>query len=289
MSVSACSAPDVPGKPLVYRKTGKTGLVMEVFFPSGWRMTDKRPAILFFHGGGFETGTRGQLAYQARYFASRGLVTATADYRTQEAYGTLPHKSIADGREAIRFLKRHAATLGVDARRIIVGGGSAGGTIATNAAFSPDYDEPGDDIKVSCRPAALLLFNPVLVLQPKHLAALKEVPALKDPVRLAQMQDILEPIPYVRKGAPPTILFYGTDDPALKGGQQFLNKSVALGNKADCWTAAGQSHGFFNDAPWRDATLILADRFLVTHGFLQGKSTIKPVKVTMVKVKQGKT
>jgi hypothetical protein len=50
--------------------------------------------------------------------------------------------------------------------------------------------------------------------------------------------------------------------------------------RAEKYLAEGQPHGFFNRSPWRERTLIAADRFLASLGFLEGEPTIKVPPVT---------
>jgi acetyl esterase len=279
---SVQSAP--PNRQLTYRQAGDDSLKIEVFYPAGWSASDQRSAILFFHGGGFATGTRTQFNDQAAYFASRGMVACTADYRTLERNGTYPHKSIADGREAVRFLKRNATWLGLDANCIVAAGGSAGAIMAANTAFCLGFDEPDDNLEPSCVPAALVLFNPLFELQPKHVAKLAQIPAAKDPSKRTELIDHLDVMRHADQKGPPAILFYGLDDPAWEAGRKFLSKTKAAGNRADCWTAEACAHGFFNEAPWKGATLIETDKFLAGLGFLKGQPTLQSKAVILQKI-----
>src|SRR5436189_5010133 len=65
----------------LYRKTPQGELFMHLYYPSDWKAGDKRPAIIFYFGGGWKNGAYTQFVPQAEYFASRGLVAACADYR----------------------------------------------------------------------------------------------------------------------------------------------------------------------------------------------------------------
>jgi acetyl esterase/lipase len=46
----------VPQKTLTYKKVGKVELTLDVFNPEPHASTDKRPAIIFFFGGGWAGG-----------------------------------------------------------------------------------------------------------------------------------------------------------------------------------------------------------------------------------------
>ena len=67
----------------------------------------------------------------------------------------------ADAKSALRYVRAHATELGIDPQRIAAAGGSAGGHLAAFTALVDGLDDPQDDLAVSCKPNALVLFNPV--------------------------------------------------------------------------------------------------------------------------------
>src|SRR5579864_5265184 len=82
----------------------------------------------------------------------------------------------------------------------------------------------------------------------------------------------------VTKGGPPAILFYGTEDPLQEGGRDFARQLIAVGTRAEFYTAAGQQHAFFNrfpDSPWHALVLRQVDLFLVSLGYLKGNPTVE--------------
>ena len=71
-------------------KTIGTGadLKLYVFNPLQHTVTDERPAIVFFFGGGWTGGTPSQFTMQAEHLASRGMVAVCAEYRTKKSHNT---------------------------------------------------------------------------------------------------------------------------------------------------------------------------------------------------------
>jgi acetyl esterase len=251
-------------KTFTYTKTKQADLEMVVHFPPGWKVTDKRPGIVFFFGGGWENGTIQAFEPQAQYFASRGLVTARANYRVKSRHGVTPKECVDDARSALRWFRQNATLLGVDPNKIVASGGSAGGHIAACTTLMPAAELK--DEKVSCKANVLLLFNPVLRFGPQMLKRVDNDEAVGQAI---------SPVLYLTKDSPPTLLFFGTDDFLIKQGEEFIQRSKEIGHRAEMFTAEKQPHGFFNRSPWREKTLQRADGFLASLGYLKGEPTIK--------------
>jgi acetyl esterase/lipase len=164
-------------------------------------------------------------------------------------------------------MRANAARLGVDPAKIVAAGGSAGGHIAACAGIVPGGDAPGEDAAVSSRPDALLLFNPVMDAGPLAQRLGGEEAARR-----------ITPNAHIAKGLPPALLLYGTADRLIEGAKEFLARSKEAGNRAELYEAEGQGHGFFNKSPWRERTLVRADEFLASLGYVQGKATIEAPK-----------
>ena len=74
----------------------------------------------------------------------------------------LPDKAVEDAKSAMRWVRANAARLGIDPNRIVSCGGSSGGHLAASVAALEDFDSPGDDLRISARPNAMLLHYPLL-------------------------------------------------------------------------------------------------------------------------------
>jgi acetyl esterase/lipase len=251
-------------KEFVYKSTPQGELKLFIHFPADWKPAERRPAIVFFFGGGWTSGTPAQFTPQAEYFAGRGLVTARAEYRIFGKHKTTPDKCVADARSAVRFLRARAAELGVDPERIVAAGGSAGGHIAACSGLVDGFDADADKA-VSSRPNLLVLFNPVLEME----GVRKVLDGAGNDVTAA-----ISPVKFLKKESPPAIIFFGTNDRLLAGAESYMKKGRELGRADELFTAEAQPHGFFNRSPWREITLRQADAFLTAHGYLKGEPTI---------------
>jgi len=254
-----------------YKSTPQGDLKILVHLPSDWKASDRRPAIVFFFGGGWTGGSVRQFEDQASYLAGRGMVAARADYRVKSRHGVTPVACVEDAKSAVRWLRAHADDLGIDPKRIAAGGGSAGGHIAACTALVPGHEAEGEDTAISSRPSALVLFNPVLDMRQLDKYA-KDLDA--------ETRAAISPIRYVTKETPPAILFYGTKDRFLADGRAMRAEAKQHGNRVELYTAEGQPHGFFNRPPWKPLTVTEADRFLASLGYVVGKPTITPPEET---------
>jgi len=255
----------------IYKTASGDDLYLYIFSPEGHEPEEEqRPAAVFFFGGGWNSGTPGQFEQHARYLAGRGMVGVVADYRVQSRQKTSPKECVADGKSAVRYLRKHAKRLGIDPEKIAAGGGSAGGHVAAATATLKKLDDPGDELSISCRPDALLLFNPVYDNGPDGGWAHKRVePYWRD----------ISPAHNIDAETPPAIVFLGESDSLIpvSTAERFQKKMRAAGVKSELHTYAGQPHGFFNEGKGgKDIfldTLRKMDAFLVSIGFLEGAAT----------------
>ncbi len=260
---------DAPaGKLYTYKESAGKPRNLEVFFPPNHDASKSRvPGMILFHGGAWAGGSLSQFRLACGYFASRGLVCATAEYQmlnAQEAKAlpageTRKRVCVTDAKSAIRWMKQHAQELGVDPSRIITGGGSAGGHISALATLNREgLNDPKDPTDIDTKVVAYLWFNPAFALD-DH----------KD-----EQIDILR---YTRADLAPAIVFFGDKDTWKEGWDIALEKWRAAGNKSiEVMIAPNQAHSFFNKDPWQTLTFIEADRFLVKHGLLSGEPTKTP-------------
>lgn len=251
-----------------YKTVGETKLNLYIFRPT---TAKSAPAIVFFFGGGWKSGTPQQFEVQCRELAKRGMVAITADYRVESRHGAKPTQCLADARSAVRWVRAHAEQLGVDPQRIAAGGGSAGGHLAACTPFISEFDEPGEDKTVSAVPNALVLFNPALVLAPIEGFDAEGFGTRVPEERIGTKPINLSPAHHITKNAPPTIIFHGREDTTVPfaSAEAFTAKMKSLGNRCELHGFDGQKHGFFNGDEFKQKTLAEADQFLVSLGWLK--------------------
>jgi acetyl esterase/lipase len=237
-------------------------MTMVVDYPPDYNPEQTYPAIVFFFGGGWNGGSTGQFEPHARYFAQRGMVCFRADYRVRSRHQTSPFESLKDAKSAIRFVREHAREFGVDPQKIVASGGSAGGHLAAATALSSAYNEGNDLLSYSCVPSALILFNPVMDNGPGGYGYERIGEAYKD----------FSPLHNIREGAPPTILFLGTEDRLIPVETAAYYQMVMekVGSRCDLHLYEGQGHGFFNYRQFEiyKNTIVKSNEFLISLDIL---------------------
>ena len=264
--VKVMEKPTVSYQPKIipYKKTAKGDLTLHVFNPPG-AAAASRPAIVFFFGGGWKQGTPLQFYPECVWFASKGMVSISADYRTSFTHGTSPFESVADGKSAIRWVRQHAEELGVDPARIVAAGASAGGHVAAAAGTLSGLDETSEDKSVSSRPDVLALWYPVIDNGPQGYG---------DDAMKARYQEI-SPLHNVSAKTPPTILFLGTKDPLVPvaTARDFESRMKQAGVRCEVKLIEGGGHPLYfyqkGPSPIRDRVLNDADDFFRATGILR--------------------
>lgn len=256
-------------KRVIYKQIGTLSLSMQVYPPTLADTTQRAPVMVFFFGGGWEAGTIKQFEPHARYFSQRGIVCFLADYRVSSRHHTTPFASLEDAKSAIRYIKKHSQEFHVDTTRIIASGGSAGGQLAAATALTKGFNDPTYHLAYSARPDALVLFNPVSDNGPGGYGYERVQERYRD----------FSPLHNIHEGAPPTIIFLGTQDQLIpvETAERYKRKMEEVGSRCEVVLYKGQGHGFFNyrNQRYYQKTVSEADRFLMSLGFLDAQPEIE--------------
>lgn len=241
------------------------GLKMTLFVP---RTKEKKPAVLYFPGGGFTSADHEKFLEMRYALARAGYVVAACEYRA------VPNKFPAlleDAKAAVRWMRAHASEFGVDANRIGLLGDSAGGYVvqmagATNGEKNWDV---GDFKEVSSDVQAVVSIYGISDLttigegignENVHASAavtealLLNGPAFKDFAGASvnadpQKAKAASPIGHVDGTEPPFLLMHGSGDKVVSPLQS-KKMFEALQNKkveAEYVLVRGAEHG---DLPW---------------------------------------
>ncbi|MGW0589513.1 prolyl oligopeptidase family serine peptidase [Streptosporangium sp. NPDC002607] len=138
-------------KDIVYAKSDGNGqpveLKMDVLTPA---TEGERPLVVYLSGGGFVMSTKEAALDQRTYIAQQGYTVASIQYRTVTTGGTYT-EGVSDVKSAIRYLRAHADTYGIDPTKVAVWGESAGGYLAAMAGATNGVKtfERGDNLDQS--------------------------------------------------------------------------------------------------------------------------------------------
>jgi acetyl esterase/lipase len=238
-----------------------------VYRPANWHQREKHPAIVMFSGRGWNTGQADCDGAQALHFATKGMVSICATYRAAVPGKSTPLDSMADVRDAIRWVRANGLALGVDPNRIAVQGSSSAGHLAASAAI---FETKGS---ISPKPNALILYSPALDLESNQ--PLQQLLGTK-----GTAADI-SPASHVTPGLPPTIILQGDVDTVapITGARKFCALMQRAGNRCELNIYMYMGHLFTpkgkpdNQVPQTDprvaaAALAKVDAFLASLGYI---------------------
>lgn len=254
---------------IIYKQVDSTELFLEIYRSVDGNSEKISPAMVFFFGGGWNGGSTKQFEPHAKYFSKRGITCFLVDYRVKQRQGSTPFESVKDAKSAIRFIRGHADKFQIDPNKIIASGGSAGGHLASATALIEKYNEPSDDLNTSCIPNALVLFNPVFDNGPGGYGFERIGSEYKD----------FSPLHNIREGAPPTIVYLGTNDNLIpvETAQYYKTVMEKVGSICKLNLYEGQGHGFFNlkNFEYYEKTVSETDNFLQSLGYLKTTPVVK--------------
>ncbi|QWX84978.1 alpha/beta hydrolase [Cellulophaga sp. HaHaR_3_176] len=253
---------------LVYKIVDADTLKLTFFYPEKVELNKKIPTIVFYFGGGWSGGSTTQFEDQAKYFATRGMVSVLVDYRVKSRHKATPFDAVRDAKSAIRYLRNNAKKLHIDPNKIVASGGSAGGHLAAATAIIKGLEEPNEDVSINSKANALVLYNPVIDNSKTGYGY--------DKVGDRYLE--ISPLHNIEKGAPTTLFLLGRKDPLIPVATAYVyqSKMEAVGSRCDVLIYEGQKHGFFNQ--WKEEgpeyfekTTYDVDLFLQSIGYLKEK------------------
>ncbi|MDO5536907.1 MAG: alpha/beta hydrolase [Desulfovibrionaceae bacterium] len=270
----------------IVRRSGARSMHMSLLVPRAKHATTgaggRRPALVFFPGGGFLSANRSVCLQLRMALAEKGFVVASAEYRVVPDIFPAPLK---DARAAVRFLRSHALNFGIDPDRIGALGESGGGWLASLLGMTGDAGPmDGEPDTPSCGVQAVATLYGLsdlarigegygeeierIHLSPAAPEALYVHGAALAPRRGASIASAPEaalaasPTGHAGPGRPPFLILHGTADTLVSPMQaerlyQVLKKD---GNEAEYVLVRNAGHA---DSTWHQQAIcrLVADWF----------------------------
>lgn len=235
-----------PDQEIVYKQVQQRELSLHIFAAKNAKGDTAAPAVVFFHGGGWQFGGAHQFYPQCEYLAGQGYTCVSAEYRLGTDNQSDIRGAIEDARSALTFLTEHAAQFHIDPQRIVVGGGSSGGHLAAALGTAPTPTPAEASSGSAQRPAALVLYNPILDLSPGTLS---------HPLAATYWEDV-SPTHRVDHLVPPTLILVGSQDAEVPVATvaAFCEKVQSADGRCEVEVYEGQGHGFFNQPLYLEKT-----------------------------------
>lgn len=241
---------------LIYGRAGNYELKLDLYQPrSAGRPT---PVILYVHGGGWATGSKGEEMFWLLPYLQAGWAGVNVEYRTSPI-APAP-AAVEDCRCALRWLRRNASHYNLDLRKIAVTGASAGGHLALMTALVPDTagfdnhcladdDQPWTGRIPEAPKVAVVInwFGPTDLAEMVRERRSYAVSWLHSPLGMDEMAKRVSPITYVRSGVPPVLTVHGDSDPLVPYSQavQLHDALKTAGVRNQLITVPGGKHGDF--------------------------------------------
>ena len=271
----------LPGaETFIFKKVGETEIRLHVVKPKDWKVSDRRPCLVSFFGGGWSSGTPAKSITYAKWAAKYGLVGVAPDYRTRKRFDAKPEDCVADGRAAVRWIQDHAKELGIDPGKIVVQGSSAGGHVAAWTAIpDPVASDLASDPAPSPVPMGLILLWPVTDTGTNGYGGPKRFE--NDEVRANN----LSVTGRMHGKMPPTLVFHGTADATVKyaNTEEFLAKMKANGNECELISFPGAPHSP-NSSKWGEAAALKAKIAQESLRFLEKLGLVEKAKADLIKL-----
>lgn len=259
----------------IYTETPDGILRMDCFFDE--QITEKKPAIIWIHGGGF---TEEHISRKCRpekrflHLVKEGYFLASIDYRLAQVR-PFPAQ-MEECKCAVRYLRKHADRFGIDPDRIGVWGESCGGQVAGLMSVTEgiaDFEDKGGYEGISSSIQAAASWYGALDVMEFHnirMAVDKEYPERfaviygGTPEEKMDMLVKANPLTYIEKPHCPVLAMCSDADDRVSytANTQFCERAKDYGNIAEFCMVSGQGHGYFQGEEYDQILYDFFDRYL---------------------------
>ncbi len=267
-------------KKIIFKKTEREELKLWVYDEAVFDQNQKRTALIWIHGGGWNSGDPDFFGDDYDYFTKQGAVCFGVEYsliskNETDIYGRQLKNALQDCIDAVMYVKGHNAEYGIDPERIVIIGESAGGHLAL--CFATDIV---GKINPNALPKAVVAYNPVVETIAKWSGDCAvtngERLSVEDFYNRYKSLKAFSPRNNIVKNGIPLLLLQGIEDKCVYPGDvvDFYEKYLAVGNVAEIELYPNTSHAFAlpfwydNDRISLNKSLDTVNDFLKKHKLL---------------------
>lgn len=216
----------------IYKSVKGYQLEAHIFYPENFEKGKTYPSLAAFHGGGWQSGNASWTFESARHAADKGMIGVAVEYRLSNRADITPQEAMEDSRDLILWLRKNAATLGIDTKKIVGKGLSAGGHLIS--AISVLQEQGGQ-----ARPNALVLVSPAIDTSDDYFKSL--LGKGKNPDELSALKNLSPD-----QNIPPTLILQGRTDrlTPTSFAQAYQAKMDSLGYVCELKIYEGCGHLF---------------------------------------------
>ena len=209
-------------------------LKLDIYQPVNSTVTTKPATVIFFYGGGWETGDKADYKFVAEALTSQGVIVVIPDYRVYPEV-VFP-QFIEDAAQSVGWTKQHIAEFGGDPEKLFIAGHSAGAHIAAMLSVNPLYLQ-----QVDMQPQQLQ--GMIGLAGPYDFLPLKS-DTLKQIFGDESSQWQSQPVNFVTNDHPPMLLLVGTDDRTVlpRNSYRLADKLKQHGNSVELVEFDGYGH-----------------------------------------------
>lgn len=237
-----------------YKEVSGIPIPLVFYYPKDYNSSKKYPVFVFIHGGGWhshkifhdQNGWQGDyLGFLARYYADKGFVSVSIDYRLMEAGGQKEHFQLIDLYEdcedAVTYLVSNSEKYGLDFARSIVLGESAGGYLAAAIATFTYRHQPIFSHAVLVNAITDLLDSQ----WNEYVPRISSHPLLNNKTEVEKAY-FLSPLYHISDAIPQILFIHGTEDSVVRPrhAQSFYDEMMIRQKKCELHWIEKTEHAF---------------------------------------------
>ena len=226
---------------LVFASPDGVDLKLNIYRPFA---TGKHPTIIIIYGGAWRTGSPNNYEQFSSYMAAQGYTAIAIDYRHAPKY-KFP-KQLEDVETALEYIQTHADDLEVDLNKIAIMGRSAGGHLATLAAYRQNTISFKAIVNYYAPVDLADGYDDLPVPDPIGVRTILENFIGGSPTEKPELYHQASLTTYLRADSPPSLLVYPSRDHLVqaKFGKGLYDKLKATDNPAILLEIPWAEHAF---------------------------------------------